>query len=475
MDHLDHSGNDRAHKSKITLILESVTLKRWLILGGGIQGMAAAELLARRGASVTVSDTRPLNSQQGEIADRLGIPILIGGDQATHLRGMTHLVLSPGISPKSPLVNAAIHQGMVITNEIDIALDDYAGDLIAVTGTNGKSTTCSMIAHLLQRQGIDCALVGNIGLPPSAIIAATGQLPTTLVIELSSYQLETATSLTPRVVCFTSFSFDHIERHGSEREYFAVKWRLITKADEGALAIMPQYILAAAKRYGQPSPKCKLIVIAENQESIEGATEVIHSVGGGLYQSSLGRKIQISSTVLGNHNKLNSLISIISVDYLSKNTKSLSELSAELDNFVALPHRCQNIGKINGFLVMDDSKSTNLESTAAALSQFDHPVILMLGGRGKGESFAPLKNLHQKIRKVLVFGESGSKIYSELKDLFPTDRFNKLEDALNFVLQNSAFIDAPLLFSPGCASQDEFHNFEHRGKHFSMRLRPLLD
>jgi UDP-N-acetylmuramoylalanine--D-glutamate ligase len=450
-------------------------LNRWIILGGGVQGIAAAELLARRGASVTVSDVRPLNSEQGEIAERLGIPMLIGGDQIAHLKGMTHAVLSPGISPRSPLVTAARQLGLQITNEIDLALEEYKGNLLAVTGTNGKSTTCSMIHHLLRSYDIESALVGNIGLPPSSVLARTGALPPNLVIELSSYQLETASKLIPAVICFTSFSHDHIERHGSEKEYFAAKWKLISAALPGTAIILPDYIYEKSKRFGLSLPNCKLIIISGNGSPLSTSCEVFSSEASGHFCSSRGRNVTIPRDILGEHNQLNALMATLSVAHLEIKGITLGGLAEKMRGFEPLPHRCRLIGYVGGFPVVDDSKSTNLESTQAALSQFNEPVILMLGGRGKGESFAPLRLLQPKIKSLVIFGESGSRILNELKDDFPAKHFVRLEDALRFLLMNPALIDAPLLFSPGCASQDEFRNFEHRGQYLFQRLGVLFD
>jgi UDP-N-acetylmuramoylalanine--D-glutamate ligase len=403
----------------------------YLIIGAGVSGLGAAKLLGSLGEKVRLSDQRHLSDEQKRPFLLGDLEICDGGHALEHLQGITHVIRSPGLPNNHLLLVAAQKRGLPITTEIDLALTHFRGQLIGVTGTNGKSTTVALIGHLLQKQGLNATIGGNIGDPPSAQIAEK-RVGDILVLELSSYQLEHSQLVAPDVAIITSFSFDHQEMHRSLENYFKAKWRLFDKIKAGGIAILTKDVAKFAAKFKTPYPEVTTFVPPDDHSNVE--------------------------------------IAIHTVAHLCKVPDAA--VKAHLSSFRGLAHRFQIIGKWNGHSVVNDSKSTNVESTIYALRSSPSPVRLLIGGQGKGESFAALLDHRAQIAEALCFGASGGKIAEDLQDLNPKI-FPKLSDAINFCKSNPP--SHPLLLSPGCASFDEFTNFEHRGTYFEKSLQPLLD
>lgn len=408
----------------------------WLIIGAGVSGYGAALLLRQRGHAVRVSERSKLDPAKAETFTKAGVDLRDGGHDLAHLEGVNRIVLSPGLPPTHPLVVAAAQRGLPMISEIDLALENYDGKVIAVTGTNGKSSTCAMIGHALQKLGRSVAVGGNFGYPPTQMIAS-GLVPDYLVLELSSYQLEQSHLVRPEAAVFTSFSYDHLARHGTLEAYFAAKWKVFEQQKPGQIAALPTYIHEIATKNGLRFPAGVRVVHAE-----------------------------------GTHNVLNANLTAAVVSHLTgEPTDSVLHL---LHDFKSLPHRCELVGRVPGGPVINDSKSTNVESTLVALQSLDRPVILMMGGQGKGEPYAPLLAERAKIARLVTFGASGPEIAGQLRGQLPLDEFPTLKaalDAIGGILEKHAH---GVLFSPGCASFDEFRNYEHRGEVFKTAMARLL-
>lgn len=402
------------------------------MIGAGVSGLGAAKFLASRGETVRVSERSKLEAGKADAFAKLGAELKDGGHDASHLDGVAKVVLSPGLPLTHPLVVEARARKLPMISEIDLALENYRGKVVAVTGTNGKSTTCAMLGHLFGKLGKLAAVGGNFGDPPTAMLAE-GRTPEFLVLELSSYQLEQSFLVRPEAAVFTSFSYDHLARHGSLEAYFAAKWKVFEQQRPGQLAVLPAYVHELATKNGLAVPSGVKVVHAE-----------------------------------GTHNVLNAQFATAVVGHLLGRDPKL--LLPVLADFRSLPHRCEPVGNVPGGPVVNDSKSTNVESTLVALQSMDRPVILMMGGQGKGEPYAPLLAEKAKIARLVTFGASGKEIADQVRGQLPLHEFPTLKaalDAIGGILEKHAH---GVLFSPGCASFDEFRNYEHRGEVFKQAM-----
>jgi UDP-N-acetylmuramoylalanine--D-glutamate ligase len=450
-------------------------MNKTLIIGAGRSALGAAKLLLRQGHRPLVSD---IVEKFPEITQELradGAELVIGPQTAELLTGISELVVSPGLSPDIPILQEARRRGLPILSEIDLALRVYEGTVMGVTGTNGKSTTTTLLAHLLQELGSKAEASGNIGIAPSLLIAED-RVPEILVLELSSYQLDFSQPIRNHCSLFMSFSPDHLERHGTMENYFKAKWKLMLATVESGRLIMPRRIVEQAHAYRVPFPKAPLIQIvvdAEEPYKAYGPTQIVHiDSQKGMVSGDGFPQAETLPTELSFHNQLNVVASILAVRSLIE--ASWKDLMRGVGSYQWLPFRFQKIGSIQGYPVFNDSKSTNVESTLVALQSLREPAIVMLGGQPKGESFAPIAAFRDRIGKLIAFGAAGSKIESDLKDLNPVV-FPSLKAALDAMSELLRQQPAPLVFSPACASFDEFKNFEERGAFFDQKLTPLLD
>jgi UDP-N-acetylmuramoylalanine--D-glutamate ligase len=425
-------------------------MKSWLIIGAGVSGFGAAQLLRKNGDKVRVSEKSYLPEPKRTAWANLGVECLDGGHDISHLDGISHILLSPGVPSTHFLLEASRQRNLPQISEIDLALEMYNGCIIAVTGTNGKSTTCAMINHLLNKLGHKNALGGNFGDPPSAILAR-GEIPPYLVLELSSYQLEQSQKVRPEVAIFTSFSFDHIARHGSMAAYLQAKWRIFEQMTSSQKAILTPEIL----RFGNAEKlKVPATIDLVDQEKID----IFFSSGVGPKET---------------HNRLNGTFAVLAVAHVTGEIQE--SLIPLLNDFKGLPHRCELVGYIRGKSIINDSKSTNVESTLVALSSQDQPVILLMGGQGKGESYSPVLEKKTMISALVTFGPTGEVIAKELQGQLEIFSFPTLEAATKGISGIINKYNHPILFSPGCASFDEFSNYEHRGEFFRKAMLSLCD
>ena len=421
-----------------------------LIIGGGVSGYGAASYLTAIGQKVRLSEHAKLSPEDARRFLDLGVELRDGGHHLSHLDGISQVIVSPGVPSQHPVLLAAHARGLEVLSEIDLALRNSRARVIAVTGTNGKSTTCAMIGHLLSRLGHEVSVGGNFGDPPTLMLAE-GRMKDFLVLELSSYQLEASAQVQAEAAIFTSFSHDHIARHGSLDAYFAAKWRLFSSLPDQALAIIPEAIYLQAKSLG--------LSLRSLQHPPLTSVDYLK----GLAPASMEEA----------QNRLNAGFAVSAVAHLLGCPPA--ELTPYLADFHGLPHRCERIGYIRAQPVVNDSKSTNVESTLVALASQGAPTILLMGGKGKDEPYGPILSERSKIAVLITFGASGGDIAKELSGSFPIEEFSTLKAAMAQLSGIIARYQCGVLFSPGCASFDEFRNYEHRGDFFRQAILPLLD
>ncbi|MDB2446997.1 UDP-N-acetylmuramoyl-L-alanine--D-glutamate ligase [bacterium] len=421
----------------------------YYVFGAGISGVAATRyILSPRGlnSDVTVIDA---NISKQDLAAKVGldksIPLLreISSSQVS---SEDILVPSPGISPSNPIYQTFINAGCSIVPEVDIPFTGYEGKLIAITGTNGKSTTTAMCTYLLTQIGIKAESAGNIGLSPCEVLLRPDS-PEVICLELSSYQLEISKKLKPNVSIFTNFSSDHLERHKTLDNYFLAKWNLIENNLESPL-ITSESTLEFARKTNKTQPKNTVLI--ENVRST---------------------KFSLDKTLDGKHNQDNAVMAALAVSEITG--KNIDELLKLISEFPGLPHRCEFVETNSSLTFVNDSKSTNVASTETALKSFKDELILILGGTAKPESFSPLSK-YPNIQMVVAFGQDREKISSELADKIPVVTTEGLSEAIKISLTNSKENTKTILFSPACASFDQFQNFEKRGEAFKQHLKKLV-
>ncbi|MDD9950545.1 MAG: UDP-N-acetylmuramoyl-L-alanine--D-glutamate ligase [Zetaproteobacteria bacterium] len=440
--------------------------KYYLVLGVGRSGCAAAALLLQRGQRVALCDDQVsfdeavmarLRQRIAQLSG-LGVVELDFAGAAVEVSDYDVLVLSPGVALSHPLVRAAQQAGVLQTSELEIALQGYGGRVVAITGTNGKSTTVSMVAHILSKQQSPCSLGGNLGTPVAELVCQR-KLAALLILEVSSYQLEHSPRLSAQITVFLNFATDHLERHGSLRAYFLAKWQLVSNTPSGGVALIAREVAEAAERFlgaGAVAPSVCIV----NETTAESST--------------LGQRAAQRLP----HNHRNALFAVHAVKALGV-PMSLVELADSLCDFRGLEHRFEVVmSRLGGGEIINDSKATNFASTRTSLACLTQPVILLLGGAKKaGDECTLTAAEKERVCAVLYFGASGQDLCAEMA---LTEIYTRIFPSLtalmaSLVYEASAFPGADILFSPGCASFDEFQNFEDRGNAFKRMVKQVIE
>jgi UDP-N-acetylmuramoylalanine--D-glutamate ligase len=450
--------------------------KSWLILGGGVSGLGAAEYLKSRNQTVTIHD----DNKPAQTLSPLGVELR--QVDVSEIPKFHYVVPSPGIAHTHLLIQEAKRRGIPLISDIDLALSDYQEKIVAVTGTNGKTTTCLLIADILNKNGLPSLACGNVGKSPSSL-RATASLKGILSLELSSYQLESISDTRFDCALATSFSFDHMSRHGSLEGYFDTKWKAFTQLKPGALGVMAEsFYRFGVKRGADFSALSRLAIVGfepgrapllthsnfpKKNDELCGRFTIS---GDSVYNESGERIFSVPTSKFPfSFDQMNYAMSALALRSITN--LSFASILASVATFAKPPHRMERVGYLGKKLVIDDSKSTNLESVIGAVQNFDR-CVLLLGGIDKGESFEPLQQYQNKIEAIFSFGRSNEKIKRELSNSFPVYNHARLEHAMMDLEDNLDRFSSPVvLFSPGCASFDEFKNFEDRGCFFQGKIK----
>ncbi len=443
------------------------------ILGFARSGRSLAEALVARNVSVSVGDARPEAEFDGlEPLRRAGVKFHFGGPPSEFLAGAEWLALSPGVPLETAPVREARGRGIPVLSELEIAWRIAESEApgqhrwIAVTGTNGKSTTTTWIAEILKRAGRRVVLAGNIGAPLSAFLAEKG--PRDFVCEVSSFQLETVDRFHPHVGVLTNVTPDHLDRHPSLEAYAAAKARLFARQEPGDFAVIndddavSRTVASRGRRVpfsrrGRP-PRAAAAVWVEKGE-------LVSDVSG-------PRRPVVAAKALalpGAHNLENALAALAAAECLAAPPAAIVDA---LTRFEGLPHRSQLVAEARGVRWVDDSKGTNVDATVKSLEGHrPGTVLLILGGRDKHGDFAALKPLvHGAARAVLTIGEAADAIERALDGAAPVERCGTMGEAVARAARLARPGDTVLL-SPACASFDQYRNFEERGRHFAALAR----
>jgi UDP-N-acetylmuramoylalanine--D-glutamate ligase len=433
-----------------------------VVCGLGLTGIAAVRLFQRSGIRVNaILDDNP---QKRGSASELAVSIKAVADE--EVRGSAFALFSPGIHPGGDLAQSVFSLGIPSLSELDL-LGEFVGEpLVGVTGTNGKSTTATLIGKMLEAE-----IVGNIGTPFIELIEnlSTPCRKRRLVAELSSYQLEYASSVAPQVGAFLNLAENHLERHGTMERYFREKLRLIESSQTIAVLCADDERLRTLQREGR-SVWFGQRVTGEGSVRYSRA-EITAQLDGEVVNFDLSR-----TRLIGAHNRANLAAAAVSALLCSADRKVIQQV---IDTFPGLEHRLEVVPTTGESVVINDSKATTPHATLSALNAVresfpGREIVLMLGGQAKDASWNELAfGLGPEVKHLIGFGGDGERVVREVTEFasgYEFCSFNTLRDALHFTLPRLK-PNQLLLFAPGCASFDEFSGFEERGREFKRLLR----
>lgn len=471
--------------------------QRVVVIGLGITGVESARFLRARGLKVCViekviEERFRSSSKFATAMDQLresGVEVLFGVDGeriAPHLNGAALVVVSPGVPLESAIIGSIKRHGIPYISELELGIQLHTGPIVVVTGSNGKSTTSALIDHMLRCGGISSRLCGNIGLPVlSAVARPSGD---TLVVEASSYQLEACTVLKPDVSVVLNISENHLERHGSLERYASAKSRAIRLQSEREMSILN--VDDPMVREISRSCRARRAVFGSASEaelralsSIWARVPAGDGVGDSIVVSIADAREEYQTDrvkLLGRHNRYNMAAAIVAARRLGVSSNAIQEA---LETFEPLEHRLEIVSREEGRIIINDAKSTTVAASLAALatvfSTFPNlPVTLMIGGLSKAGSWQPLLAMirarHGSFARVVCFGRDGGLLASHcrsvgIEPVVATSLREATREALESVRNGGV-----ALLSPGCASFDEFVDFEHRGAEFKRYVRESL-
>jgi UDP-N-acetylmuramoylalanine--D-glutamate ligase len=448
------------------------------VVGLGKSGVGAAMLLARAGARVYASDAADSDGARAAAARlrEAGVDAQAGGHDLDRIASARVVVASPGVPPDAPPLAAAAAAARPVVSEVEVALRFLPNTrLIAVTGTNGKTTTTALVGHLLRALGLDAVDAGNIGTPLTDV--ALGAHPAWVALELSSFQLHDTPSVNPAVGVVTNLSPDHLDRYPSVDEYYADKALLFRNARESSRWVLnadDQGVLALPSRLsanGGPASDRRLAgeghLFSLRRRDVDA-----------FYDRDRDALVVLEGVLLpraelhlfGDHNVANALAASLAVmvaDPAHDTPAARARLADGLRSFRALKHRLEAVGEYGGVLWINDSKATNVSSTLVALQGMTRPTIVLLGGRHKGEPYTGLAEPLQRVAKyVLAYGEAAPLVERDLSGVVPLER---LGFSFEEVIARARTLAEPgdaVLLSPACSSFDMFRNYEERGATF---------
>ena len=456
---------------------DNVRTKQVTVVGGARSGRAVAQLLAEAGAEVFLTEQGPSTEGLEDMLDAAGVEYEFEGHTSRAIEA-DFFVLSPGVPTQSNIVQQAQRAGLSIYSEIEVASWFCEAPIVAITGTNGKTTTTSLTGHVFRQaladaSGREAIVAGNIGYPFSDYVMDAGP-EDVVVLEVSSFQLDHVDTFHPAVSVILNITPDHLDRYDHDfNAYAQAKFNIFRNQGTGDVVVynrdddlVRDYVTWAAEEQGmrplgftltdEPGPGAylqddRIFLRIEDGEPLMQRDEL---------------------ALRGRHNLYNSLAAAVSARVMEVERDVIRE---SLAGFEGVPHRLEEIRTVDGVLYVNDSKATNVNAVWYALESFDRPVVLIAGGRDKGNDYTDLKPLVRKgVRAVVAMGESAEKVYEELgTEAEERGKARSMEEALNLAQDFAESGDAVLL-SPACSSFDMYENYEERGDIFRRLVKTLL-
>lgn len=430
--------------------------KRVLVVGMAKSGIAAAGLLHRLGAEVTVNDAKIVDEQ--DAAELQGVEIIGGGHPADLLdRQFDFIVKNPGIPYSNPLIAKAVEKKLPVWTEIELAGRISEAPIIAITGSNGKTTTTTLLYHMLNIDKKKPLIAGNIG-TVACTVAEHAKADETIVLEASSFQLAGVEAFHPHIAVFTNLYEAHLDYHGSMDDYLQAKLEVVRNqtADDYIIFNADQQILAAAFENTAPQ-KIPFTAIRRAEDGISADGQWIYWQGEPFIEV---KKVKLP----GRHNMENILAATAAAILSGTGRESIEHV---VSSFTGVRHRMQFVREVQGRLIYNDSKATNTLATKSALSSFQAPVVLIAGGLDRGHSFEELRPYMDHVHAVVAIGETAARFaeFASSCGVEKTMLAETMEQAVNSAFEASRERDV-ILLSPSCASWDQYPSFEIRGDQF---------
>lgn len=443
--------------------------RRVTVVGLGRSGLAACRLLASAGATVTASDRSQAEALAVDLESlrALGVRVEAGAHRPETILEAELLVVSPGVDVRIPLLARARALGIPILSEVELAYRSCQACFLGVTGTNGKSTTTTLVGLMLERAGVPVIVAGNIGTALCDVVPGLGR-DRWVVAELSSFQLETIETFRAEVACLLNVTQNHLDRYVGLPDYMDAKARLFLNQEPGDWAVLnaddPLVLEAAASARGRP------VFFSRCHPVEEGA----YLEGDRLLLCRAGETREVCRVedirIRGVHNLENALAAIAASTLAGGSCEAARGVLA---GFPGLPHRLEPVAVLGGIQFVDDSKGTSVGAVVRSLESFPGPVILIAGGRDKGSDFTPLRPVMEgRVKALVLIGEAREKIARALTGAAPVHTAESMEEAVRRATALAAPGDVVLL-SPACASFDMFRDFEDRGRAFTAAVRGL--
>jgi UDP-N-acetylmuramoylalanine--D-glutamate ligase len=442
--------------------------KRVLVVGLARTGLATSLFSAGQGAIVTATDEKP-ESELSEAAAKLraaGVVLELGAHRPAPFLEQDLIVVSPGVPAKLPALEHARARHIPVWSEIELAWRFLRGKLIAITGSNGKTTTTSLVGHILETARIPTLVGGNIGVPLLSRVEFSTD-STVTVAEVSSFQLETIDLFRPDIAVLLNITPDHLDRHASFEEYERAKLRMFENQLERDFAVLNADDQEVARRL----PARPQVYWFSRQKRVAAGTflrdnQIIFRSEGA--ETVLLRRDEIP--LRGEHNVENVLAACSAAALAGADPAAIA---AGVRSFAGVEHRLEFVAEIAGVKFYNDSKATNVDATLKAVEAFPRSLLIILGGKDKGGDFALLREpLKQRARLALLVGSAAEKIAVQLSDAVPLERAGTLDRAVQVAFERARPGDTVLL-APACASFDQFENYEHRGRVFKKLVEQL--
>jgi UDP-N-acetylmuramoylalanine--D-glutamate ligase len=454
--------------------------KKVLVVGFGMSGVSVARYMSKQGARVTVTDQKQKNelSESVNACADLKLEYELGKHNPKSFHAAELIVVSPGVPLNIPPLQEAREKGIPITCEVELAASAIKEPLIAITGTNGKTTVTTLVGEMFRADGKTPYVGGNIGKP--LLDHVTSEAKADIVVaELSSFQLELVEKLTPALAIFTNLEEDHLDRYGEIGAYTEAKKRLLKCCDRNSFVVL-NYDNPIVAKFAEECQSKILWFTKQNPMNVGGTFAENFS---GAYYDAEGKRIVAKLSgkeevynlgqfrLFGDHNRENLMAALLAARIQGVGAKAIQ---AVIDGFKGVAHRLEFIRKKDGVYFFNDSKGTNVMSVKRSLDSFrNNPIILIAGGKDKNMDFTPLVDPVKKRCKILILlGEAKEKINRAIGDYAETFLVGTFEEAVLLAFQKSRAGDIVLL-SPGCASFDMFRNYEERGDYFKKLVNQL--
>ncbi len=451
--------------------------KKVVVVGLARSGLAVTRFLVQKGALVTVTDLAHPHQlgNRPESAQSMGAKLELGEHNPDTFDAAELIVVSPGVPHTIEPLERARKRGCAVIGEMELAARFIEEPIVAITGTNGKTTTTELLAQILQDAGIQTFVGGNIGTPLISYATAPAPKASVLVVEMSSFQLDTINRFHPAIAVLLNIGADHLDRYADMNAYVFSKGRIFENQTREEIAICNSHdprimalvpaIKSQVRFFGHVAQNNNLE--GKNNALIDGDRILIHT------NNQPPKQFDLSASALwGAHNMENAAAAILAAKALNVDNQSIQ---TALNRFKRQPHRLEKVGTINGVTYINDSKATNVDAVARALTCFSNQVVLVMGGRNKKNDFRPLREIVKRhVANLVVYGEAREEILNALKDacIGRSSERENFKDAI-MLAHNLAQPGQIVLLSPACASFDQFDNYAQRGDAFRQIVESL--